>query len=57
TDDHEFVKISVPYLTVLNYISNLPAPEFVVARQFSLMQTSINDDKMKLIFLSDLHRI
>jgi len=57
TKEREYIQVSVPYLTILNYISNLPASNLVAARQFALMQTSISDEKPRLLFLSNLHRL
>ena len=57
TGNQEFIKISTPYLTILNYLSNLPRSNISVATQFTIIQTSIDQEKPISLFLSDSHRV
>ncbi len=55
----EAVRLSVPYLVLLNYISRLPRQEVVERRQFLLMVSSGYeiDLEPEILCLSGIHRV
>jgi hypothetical protein len=55
--DELVVKTSVPYISILNYISELPRSHLVVGRQFILMATFAAQPPRpaELLFLSGFH--
>lgn len=53
----DLVKISIPYLTLLNFISNVPRSKLSTATQFLLMESSMSEKEPSIIFLSGLHTL
>ena len=54
--DAAWIKLSVPYLLLANYVSSLDRPFSVSATQFLLMQSSPGDAPA-VLFVSDLHSL
>jgi len=55
-DRPSLLKLSIPYLTVLTYISNIPRIEAAVKTQFIIMSHS-PDTGFRVLYLSDVHNI
>ncbi len=55
-DRPDVILISIPYLTILTYISNIPRITDPVSTQFMVMQSSPKNG-YELIFVSNLHEL
>ncbi len=54
---NDTIKLSIPYIIILNYISNMPRSNSNVCTQFLLMQMSALDNLPEVVFVSGLHKI
>ena len=52
----EMIKVSIPYLTILAYISGIPRLSQPLATQFLLIRSSPTSG-YEIVFLSDLHEL
>lgn len=54
-DQHETIPLSIPYLILLNAVSNLPRSPFTTGRQFMLVKTDGPGALPDLLFISNMH--
>ena len=53
----EYAKLSIPYLVLLNYVSQLPRPHPSIATQFMLARSSSMPQTVEPCFISGLHSL
>ena len=53
----EYVKLSIPYLLLLNHVSSLPSDLCTDERQFMIVRLSSVDDAFDPIFISSFHPV
>lgn len=56
-DNLDALKLIVPYLVILNYVSSLPRTIPSIATQFLIMRESRVDGTLEPYFISGLHRL
>jgi hypothetical protein len=54
--DRMLIKLSIPYLLILNHVSSIPRTNGAIATQF-LVRENYADERSYSVFCSDLHRL
>ena len=54
-----FLKVTIPYLIILNYLSHIPHPVFSASTQFLLAETRTYDPSMepRVVYISEFHKL
>ncbi len=53
----DLIKLSVPYLMMLNYVSNVPRSNHAIATQFMVMRSYSVNDTIEPFFVSGFHML
>jgi len=56
-EENALIQVSIPYILIINYVSNLPRPWGSIKIQFLLMRRQAIAGSEEVIFVSSLHSI